>query len=91
MLVTGCAGFNQRKVLIPVALALVALVLTVTTLASVTDSARITYRQVRNIVTGQGFVYNTGEPVLGTATPRFSRSSTTTLQANTIRWKETPY
>lgn len=70
---TSCAGFNQRKVLIPVAVALVALALTVTTLASVADGAYITYRQVRNIVTGQGFVYHTGEPVLGTATPRFSR------------------
>jgi hypothetical protein len=89
--VISCAGFNQRKVLIPVALALVALVLTVTTLASVTDGAYITYRHVRNIVTGQGFLYHTGEPVLGTATPRFSRSSTTTLKANSIRWKETLY
>ena len=91
MLVTSCAGFNQRKVLIPVALALVALVLTVTTPASVTDDDYTTYRYVRNILTGQGFVYNTGEEVLGTTTPRFSGSSTTTLQARTICRKETRY
>jgi hypothetical protein len=33
------------------------------------DDAYITFRYARNIVDGLGFVYNAGEPVLGTTTP----------------------
>jgi hypothetical protein len=35
------------------------------------DDAFITYRYGRNLVTGNGFVYNVGEHVLGTTTPAF--------------------
>jgi MFS family permease len=36
------------------------------------DDAFITFRYSRNIVEGQGFVYNPGERVLGTTTPLFT-------------------
>lgn len=36
------------------------------------DDAYITYRYARNISEGRGFVYNPGEPVLGTTTPLFT-------------------
>ncbi|MBI4825650.1 MAG: glycosyltransferase family 39 protein [Nitrospirae bacterium] len=35
------------------------------------DDAFITYRYVRNIVSGQGVVYNSGERVMGTTTPLY--------------------
>jgi hypothetical protein len=36
------------------------------------DDAFITYRYARNLSTGQGFVYNPGEHVLGTTTPLYT-------------------
>src|SRR5258708_27407015 len=36
------------------------------------DDAFITFRYSRNIVEGQGFVYNTGSRVLGTTTPVYT-------------------
>ena len=36
------------------------------------DDAFITYRYARNIARGLGFVYNVGEPVLGTTTPLYT-------------------
>ena len=36
------------------------------------DDAYITYRYARNIVQGDGFVYNIGESVLGTSTPLYT-------------------
>jgi hypothetical protein len=36
------------------------------------DDAYITYRYARNIAQGRGFVYNVGEPVLGTTTPFYT-------------------
>ncbi len=36
------------------------------------DDAHITYRYARNIVAGEGFVYNPGERVLGTTTPLYT-------------------
>src|ERR1043165_8307340 len=36
------------------------------------DDAFITFRYSRNIVEGQGFVYNIGKPSLGTTTPLFT-------------------
>lgn len=36
------------------------------------DDAFITFRYARNISNGAGFVYNPGQPVLGTSTPLFS-------------------
>jgi len=36
------------------------------------DDAYITFRYVRNLLAGEGFVYNPGEAVLGTTTPFYS-------------------
>lgn len=36
------------------------------------DDAFITFRYSRNIVEGEGFVYNTGEKILGTTTPLYT-------------------
>lgn len=36
------------------------------------DDAYITYRYARNIARGRGFVYNPGEPILGTTTPLYA-------------------
>lgn len=36
------------------------------------DDAFITYRYARNIAAGYGFVYNVGEPLLGTSTPLYT-------------------
>jgi hypothetical protein len=36
------------------------------------DDAYITYRYAHNIALGRGFVYNVGEPVLGTTTPLYT-------------------
>lgn len=36
------------------------------------DDAYITFRYTRNLVTSEGFVFNPGEPVLGTTTPLFT-------------------
>ena len=36
------------------------------------DDAFITFRYARNILAGQGFVYNPGEAVLGTTTPLYT-------------------
>jgi len=36
------------------------------------DDAFITFRYARNIVEGQGFVYNPGSQVLGTTTPLYT-------------------
>lgn len=40
--------------------------------ARTVDDAYITFRYARNIVEGQGFVYNPGDPVLGTTTPLYT-------------------
>lgn len=36
------------------------------------DDAYITFRYARNLLAGHGFVYNPGQPVLGTTTPLFT-------------------
>jgi hypothetical protein len=38
----------------------------------IVDDAYITFRYARNIIAGQGFVYNPGERVLGTTTPLYT-------------------
>ncbi|MEA3375248.1 MAG: glycosyltransferase family 39 protein, partial [Chloroflexota bacterium] len=38
----------------------------------IVDDAYITFRYARNLVQGRGFVYNPGEPVLGTTTPLYT-------------------
>src|SRR5262249_10752316 len=36
------------------------------------DDALITFRYARNLIAGNGFIYNAGERVLGTTTPLFT-------------------
>jgi len=36
------------------------------------DDAYITFRYARNLLAGNGFVFNSGEPILGTTTPLFT-------------------
>ena len=50
------------------------------------DDAYITYRYARNIATGRGFVYNAGEPVLGTTTPLY----TLLLAGLSLVWPDIP-
>ena len=38
----------------------------------IVDDAYITFRYARNVAEGHGFVYNPGEPVLGTTTPLYT-------------------
>ena len=54
--------------------------------ASSFDDAYITYRYARNIASGQGFVYNVGEAVLGTTTPLY----TLLLAALSFIWSDFP-
>jgi hypothetical protein len=61
---------SRLYILLP--LSILAFVITITSPPQVTDDAYITYRYVRNIVSDQGFVYNTGERVLGTTTPLYT-------------------
>lgn len=50
------------------------------------DDAYITYRYARNIAAGRGFVYNDGEPVLGTTTPLY----TLFLAGLSLVWPDIP-
>lgn len=54
--------------------------------ASSFDDAYITYRYARNIAMGRGFVYNVGEPVLGTTTPLY----TLLLAGFSLIWSDLP-
>jgi hypothetical protein len=54
--------------------------------ASSFDDAYITYRYARNIAWGRGFVYNPGEPVLGTTTPLY----TLLLAGLSLIWSDLP-
>jgi 4-amino-4-deoxy-L-arabinose transferase-like glycosyltransferase len=71
------SGMRSRGLVVPhglilLGLASAALILTLLAPAQVTDDAYITYRYVRNITAGDGFVYNRGERVLGTTTPLYT-------------------
>lgn len=50
------------------------------------DDAYITYRYARNIAQSRGFVYNVGEPVLGTTTPLY----TLLLAVLSLIWPDIP-
>jgi hypothetical protein len=63
---------NQRDLLlISIALGL-SLFITLNMGGKSYDDAYITYRYAKNLVSGQGFVYNPGESFLGTTTPLFT-------------------
>jgi hypothetical protein len=57
---------------IPVLILLLALTARLIPGPRVIDDAYITFRYARNLIEGQGLVYNPGERVLGTTTPLFS-------------------
>ena len=55
-----------------ITLALVARILFLGLFPSIFDDAYITFRYARNIVSGLGFVYNTGQPVYGASSPLYT-------------------
>jgi hypothetical protein len=61
--------YSQSVIIIALLLAIAARLLPGQRLV---DDAYITFRYARNLITGQGFVYNPGEPVLGTTTPLYT-------------------
>ncbi len=62
----------ERLVVILILLASVALRVWIASVSAPTDDAYITFRYAKNLAAGVGFVYNTGERVLGTTTPLFA-------------------
>src|SRR3954449_7108809 len=71
---TSCLGIQMPRhvLMIALALALIAIVARLLPGPRTIDDAFITFRYSRNIVEGQGFVYNIGIPSLGTTTPLFT-------------------
>jgi hypothetical protein len=65
-------GRTGAERLIIVGLLLVALTARLMPGPRIVDDAYITFRYARNLLEGQGFVYNPGERVLGTTTPLFA-------------------
>lgn len=57
---------------LPVAIALFAIALRLNAAPRIIDDSYITYRYSRNILAGNGFVFNSGEHVLGTTTPLYT-------------------
>jgi hypothetical protein len=57
---------------LPLAIAILAVILRVLPTPRTIDDAFITFRYARNILSGAGFVYNWGERVLGTTTPLYT-------------------
>lgn len=57
---------------LPLLIILLALAVRILPGARTIDDAYITYRYARNILAGDGFVYNPGERVLGTTTPLYT-------------------
>jgi len=62
----------RLAVILPWAIFLLALIARLLPGARTIDDSYITYRYARNILAGQGFVYNPGEHVLGTTTPLYT-------------------
>jgi hypothetical protein len=68
------ALLSSRSVtkLLPVLIFIIAVAARFLPGARTIDDSYITYRYVRNILAGNGFVYNPGEQVLGTTTPLYT-------------------
>jgi hypothetical protein len=62
----------NRKAVLPIALFLIALATRLIPGPRTVDDAFITFRYARNILAGNGFVFNAGERVLGTTTPIYT-------------------
>jgi len=63
---------SRLAAILPWAIFLLALIARLLPGARTIDDSYITYRYARNILAGQGFVYNPGERVLGTTTPLYT-------------------
>lgn len=63
---------HTRQAFLIAGLAIVPLLLSLALRGLAYDDAYITYRYAKNILTGNGFVYNMGEQVLGTTTPLYT-------------------
>ena len=63
---------SENRWFIWLALGILALTFSLVYSNFIQDDAYITYRYARNLATGAGFVYNPGEPVLGTTTPLYT-------------------
>lgn len=69
----ACLRQPSVQILYPLVIILTLTIATRLPFTSVTvDDAYITFRYARNIAGGLGFVYNAGEPVLGTTTPLYT-------------------
>lgn len=65
--------FSRRPAaILPSVIFLLAIIARLLPGARTIDDSYITYRYARNILAGQGFVYNLGERVLGTTTPLYT-------------------
>ncbi|KPL78696.1 hypothetical protein ADN00_05455 [Ornatilinea apprima] len=65
---------SMRKYGIPILLVLIVLAARFIPGPRTIDDAYITFRYARNILAGQGFVFNPGERILGTTTPFYTLS-----------------
>lgn len=63
---------SARKWLVPVLIVALALTARLVSGPRTIDDAFITFRYARNLLAGEGFVYNPGERVLGTTTPLYT-------------------
>ena len=63
---------HQRWILLAGLIFLMAVIARILPGPRIIDDAYITYRYTRNILAGNGFVYNPGEHVLGTTTPLYT-------------------
>ncbi len=63
---------QQRKYYLPLLIITLALVARWIPGPRTIDDSYITFRYARNILAGEGFVFNPGEPVLGTTTPLYT-------------------
>ena len=63
---------RSRSIILPLAIFFFALSTRLIPGPRTIDDAFITYRYARNILAGEGFVYNPGEQVLGTTTPLYT-------------------
>ncbi len=68
----GAFGRTRTEGLIIIGLLLVALTARLLPGPRMVDDAYITFRYARNLLEGNGFVYNPGEQVLGTTTPLYA-------------------
>lgn len=64
--------FLKHPFAVPLTLGLLAVVVRAVPTPRVIDDAYITFRYARNLLAGAGFVYNSGERVLGTTTPVYT-------------------